>query len=56
MAYGKRQGQTDMKNILIYAAGWMGMAVLAILNGSCRVRGYGPFMRDFSISLDAVFW
>jgi hypothetical protein len=45
-----------MKNILMVAAGWMGMAVPAILNGTCRVRGYGPVMRDFSIPLDAVFW
>ena len=45
-----------MKDILMDAAGWVKMAVPAILNGTCRVKGYEPFMCDFSVSLDAVFW
>ncbi len=56
MAVGKRQVQTEMKNILMAAAGRTGMAVSARLSGACRRMECGPFTRNFSISLDAVFW
>ncbi|MEW6671730.1 MAG: hypothetical protein AB1427_08495 [Thermodesulfobacteriota bacterium] len=37
-----------MKTMLIYAAGWGGMAVLAVLNGALRVKVYGPYMQELS--------
>jgi hypothetical protein len=37
-----------MKVILIYAACWLGMVVLAILNGGIREKLYGQFMRELS--------
>lgn len=33
-----------MKTVLIYAASWLGMVILAIVNGATRDRGYGPHM------------
>ena len=35
-----------MKTVLIYAASWTGMVMLAILNGVLRERAYGRFMRE----------
>ena len=37
-----------MKIILIYAVSWLGMVVLAIVNGAIREKLYGPFMRELS--------
>ena len=37
-----------MKYNVIYAAGWVGLVILAILNGTIRVTVYGPFMSDLS--------
>jgi hypothetical protein len=37
-----------MKYNAIYAAGWVGLVILAILNGTIRVAVYGPFMSDLS--------
>lgn len=37
-----------MKVVLIYAASWPGMVVLAILNGTIREKLYGQFMRELS--------
>jgi hypothetical protein len=37
-----------MKYNVIYAAGWVGLVILAILNGTIRVAVYGPFMSDLS--------
>ena len=45
-----------MKNIPMVAAGWMGLILFARLSDACHLKGSGPFTRDFSISLDAVFW
>jgi hypothetical protein len=36
------------RNVIIYAAGWVGLVILAILNGTIRVAVYGPFMSDLS--------
>lgn len=37
-----------MKIILIYAGGWVGLVILAILNGIIRLKGYAPFMNELS--------
>ena len=37
-----------MKIVLIYAASWMGMMILAILNGIIRENIYGQFMHELS--------
>jgi hypothetical protein len=37
-----------MKTVLIYAASWVGMVVLAILNAAIREKGYRPFMSELS--------
>lgn len=37
-----------MKIILIYTTSWLGMVVLAILNGIIREKLYGQFMRELS--------
>ena len=37
-----------MKTLTIYAAGWAGMLILAILNGAVREKIYGPSMPELS--------
>ncbi len=37
-----------MKVFLIYAAGWVGMAILAILNGAAREKIYARFMPELA--------
>ena len=37
-----------MRIILIYAVSWLGLAVLAILNGASREKFYGRYMRELS--------
>jgi len=37
-----------MKIVLLYAAGWLGLVILAILNGILRVKVYAPFMDDLT--------
>jgi len=37
-----------MKIVLVYAASWVGLAILAILNGTIREKVYGKFMRELS--------
>jgi hypothetical protein len=37
-----------MKVFLLYSAGWLGMLVIAILNGVIREKLYGPYMRELS--------
>ena len=37
-----------MKIVLIYAVSWLGMVILAILNGAIREKAYGQFMRELS--------
>ena len=37
-----------MKTLTIYAVSWIGMVVLAILNGAVREKIYGPFMQELS--------
>jgi len=37
-----------MKIVLIYAAGWVGMVILAILNAAMREQVYGPLIRELS--------
>ena len=32
-----------MKTILIYVAAWFGLVVLAVMNGTLREKGYGPY-------------
>jgi len=38
----------NMRILLIYAASWLGMAVVAIVNGAIREKVYGPFMGELS--------
>ncbi|MDY6950083.1 MAG: hypothetical protein SWE60_01090 [Thermodesulfobacteriota bacterium] len=44
-----------MKILLIYAASWLGMAILAVLNGAVREKVYGPFMGELSAHQLATF-
>ena len=37
-----------MTILAIYALSWIGMVILAILNGAVREKTYGPFMRELS--------
>jgi len=37
-----------MNIVLIYAAGWVGLVILAIFNGVIRVKTYAPFMSELS--------
>lgn len=37
-----------MKTLATYAAAWLGLAVIAILNGTVRQKVYGPFMSELS--------
>lgn len=37
-----------MRVILIYALAWVGLVILAIVNGTVRVKGYGPFMSELA--------
>jgi hypothetical protein len=37
-----------MKIYLIYAASWLGMVILAILNGTIREKAYGQFMGELT--------
>jgi hypothetical protein len=37
-----------MNTLTIYAVSWIGMVVLAILNGAIREKIYGPFMQELS--------
>ena len=37
-----------MRTIIIYAASWTGMVILAIVNGAVREKVYGPFMGELS--------
>jgi hypothetical protein len=37
-----------MTTLALYAVGWIGLVILAILNGAVREKIYGPFMRELS--------
>jgi hypothetical protein len=37
-----------VRNVLIYAAAWAGLVVLAILNGALREKVYGRFLGELS--------
>jgi hypothetical protein len=37
-----------MKYNVIYAAGWVGLVILAIFNGVIRVKTYALFMSELS--------
>ena len=37
-----------MKVVLIYAVGWVGMVILAILNAAMREKVYGPLIHELS--------
>ena len=37
-----------MKIVVKYTAGWIGLVVLAIINGAIREKGYGQFMTELS--------
>ncbi len=37
-----------MKTILVYAAGWLGMVILAIVNGTLREKLYGGYMSELA--------
>lgn len=37
-----------MKIVLIYTASWLGMVILAILNGAMREKVYGKFMGELT--------
>ncbi len=44
-----------MKIILIYAASWMGMVILTVLNGAIREKVYGQLMRELSAHQSSTF-
>ena len=35
-----------MKNLYIHSLAWIGLVILAILNGTLRVAGYSPYMSE----------
>ncbi len=37
-----------MKTIFIYSGAWLGLVILAIINGALRVKAYGPFMDELT--------
>jgi len=37
-----------MKIVLIYTASWLGMVILAIINGVIRENEYGKFMSELT--------
>lgn len=37
-----------MKTVIIYAAAWIGLAVLAVINGTVRQKSYGRYMSELS--------
>src|SRR5690606_5162642 len=37
-----------MKVILLYALAWIGLVILGIINGTIRVKVYGPFMSELT--------
>lgn len=37
-----------MKLLVVYAAGWLGLVLLAIINGALREKGYGRHMSALS--------
>jgi hypothetical protein len=44
-----------MKIVMIYAVGWVGMMILAILNGIIREKVYGQFMHELSAHQVSTF-
>ncbi len=38
--------QNNMNIVLVYAVSWIGMVILAILNGAIREKAYGQFMHE----------
>lgn len=34
--------------ILLYLSAWIGLVILAILNGALRVKGYSPYMSELA--------
>jgi hypothetical protein len=36
------------KMIFVYLLAWMGLAIVAILNGVLRVKGYAPYMSEIA--------
>ena len=38
----------NMKIVLLYTASWLGMVILAILNGVIREKVYGKFMGELT--------
>lgn len=41
-------GCEDMKIVFIYAAGWIGLVFLAIVNGAIREKTYGKIMPELA--------
>lgn len=37
-----------MKLIFMYLLAWIGLAIVAILNGTLRVKGYAPYMSELA--------
>lgn len=37
-----------MKIIFIYLLAWIGLVIVAILNGALRVKGYSPYMSELA--------
>lgn len=37
-----------MKMVLVYLLAWMGLVIVAILNGTLRVKGYSPYMSELA--------
>jgi len=48
MVITQESKSSTMKPIRIYMAAWIGLMILAILNGVLREKSYGPFMTDLT--------
>ena len=43
------QGEVrTMQIIIVYLLAWIGLAIVAILNGALRVKGYSPYMSELA--------
>ena len=51
----KKIGLECMKIIFAYLLAWLGLAVVAIVNGALRVKGYAPYMSELSAHQVSTF-
>ncbi|MDD5712240.1 MAG: hypothetical protein PHY31_05700, partial [Smithellaceae bacterium] len=54
-AQNSLSSDAKMKTILIYVAAWLGMVVIAVINGTLRVKGYGPYMDELTAHQISTF-